>query len=42
MALPITEEERSFAAEYGGQRLEEKLLSANSDFIFDPKRESTI
>lgn len=42
MALPITEEERSFAAEYGGQKLEEKLLSANSDFMFDPKRESII
>lgn len=42
MALPITEEERSFAAEYGGEMLEEKLLAANSDFIFDPKRESII
>ncbi len=42
MVLPITEEERSFAAEYGGQMLEEKLLAANSDFVFDPKRESAI
>jgi len=42
MALPITEEERAFAAQYGGQALEEKLLTANSDFIFDPQRESVI
>ncbi len=40
MAFPITEEERSFAVEYGGQKLEEKLLLNNSDFLFDPKRES--
>ena len=40
--LPISEEERKFASARGGQTLEERLVSAEIDFVFDPLRPSIV